>query len=52
MTDRTLDPADRFEIVAGDQRPKEIDVLEAVQRKRAAKPDHRWARARAVESAG
>jgi acyl-CoA synthetase (AMP-forming)/AMP-acid ligase II len=36
-------------LVAGYKVPKEIHVLDAVQRTPAGKPDYRWAKARAVE---
>ena len=39
-------------LVAGYKVPKEIHVLDAVQRTPAGKPDYRWAKARAVELAG
>jgi acyl-CoA synthetase (AMP-forming)/AMP-acid ligase II len=39
-------------LVAGYKVPKEIHVLDAVQRTPAGKPDYRWAKARALELAG
>lgn len=62
-SERTINLADLFEVVAdaapdrtartvvvaGFKVPKEIHVLDAVQRTPAGKPDYRWAKARAVE---
>ena len=57
----TFNLADLFEVVAlaahartfvaGYKVPKEIHVLDAVQRTPAGKPDYGWAKARAVELA-
>jgi acyl-CoA synthetase (AMP-forming)/AMP-acid ligase II len=69
VSERTLNLADPFEVVAdaapdtdldslrahvrtlvaGYKVPKEIHVLDALQRTPAGKPDDRWAKARALE---
>ena len=40
-----------YALVAGYKVPKEVHVLDAVQRTPAGKPDYRWAKTRAVELA-
>lgn len=49
LAPRTYNLADLFEIVAGYKVPKEIHVLDTVQRTPAGSPDYRWAKTRATE---